>query len=539
MQEVVPIDIRLGSDFDLLVITGSNTGGKTVAMKTLALMAIMAQSGMHIPVQRGATLPIFHDVFIDVGDEQSLEQSLSTFGAHVKRLHYILRKATRNTLVLLDELGSGTDPDEGGAIGQAILDELRRIGCLGMVTTHLSVLKAYAFNHERVDNASVEFDTSTLSPTYRLRIGTPGESHAITVAQRLGIPKRLTGAARRYRDAQGKQFRKAIRATSVARQSAETARVEAREAQLAAQTEQETYEAKLADLHRLQEEFETWLATLPEWKSGDEIMIPSLGRKGRLVRLELHRQVAVIDSENVQVEVPLHDLMPNLGQDAVRSEIAELRQQIIQQARHAEEGRAEVRHLQEEYQRSLAQQKQRAQQFDAWLADIARMKVGHEVPIARKPGKGTLVSVDLPGLRAVVQTPEGPVELSIQDLYPQTGPFARGARATRRGGKDARGKDARGRRGGKPASGSGRKPARGEPQEDRPMARRSPGSKSARRNAELLKDVQPGQQVYVVPFHKRATVIRIYPDKALAVVQSGIFEMEMPFADLEPISKSK
>jgi len=168
---VVPIDVRLGADFDLLVITGSNTGGKTVALKTVALLVAMAQSGLHIPVQRGGTLPVFRDLFIDVGDEQSLQQSLSTFGGHIRRINYILRKADRSSLVLLDELGAGTDPDEGGAIGQAVLDELRRIGCLGMVTTHLSVLKAYAYNHQRVDNASVEFDTATLSPTYHLRIG--------------------------------------------------------------------------------------------------------------------------------------------------------------------------------------------------------------------------------------------------------------------------------------------------------------------------------------------------------------------------------
>ena len=156
-------------------------------------------------------MPAFHDVFIDIGDEQSLEQSLSTFGAHIKRIRYILRKAGRSSLVLLDELGAGTDPDEGGAIGQSILVELRRIKCVGMVTTHLSVLKAYAFSHARVENASVEFDTATMTPTYHLQIGTPGESHAITVAQKLGMPKRLTSAARRHLSRQGKQFLRAMR----------------------------------------------------------------------------------------------------------------------------------------------------------------------------------------------------------------------------------------------------------------------------------------------------------------------------------------
>jgi len=520
---VVPIDIRLGSDFDLLVITGSNTGGKTVALKTTALLAVMAQSGLHIPAERGATLPVFRNIFIDVGDEQSLEQSLSTFGAHVKRLRYILRKADKVSLVLLDELGAGTDPDEGGAIGQAVLDDLRHIGCLGMITTHLSVLKAYAMTHERVDNASVEFDTKSLSPTYRLHIGTPGESHAITVAGRLGLPKRLTGAARKYLGRQGKQFRRAIRATSTARQQAESARVEARQAKLAAEDRGEIYEAKLADLHRLQGEFETWLASLGELKAGDELMVPSLNKPGRLVRLELHKQQAVVDVDNMQVEVPLKQLMPDLGQDEVRTQIAAMRQEILDQARAAEEDRKKGRHLQEELHRSVEHQRRRGRQFDAWLGAIARLRVGAEVPIARKPGKGKIVKVDLPGLRATVQTPGGEVELSLQDLFPQTGPFA--ARAAR---DERRRKPAR-----KPARKHASKPDR---KPDRPMPRRSPTGKTAHADRQKLLAVQPGQQVFVVPFQKRATLIRLLPDKNQAVVQSGVFELELPLADLAPIA---
>ncbi len=364
---VVPIDVRLGSDFDLLVITGSNTGGKTVALKTVALLVMMAQSGMHIPVRRDATIPIFRDVFIDIGDEQSLQQSLSTFGAHIKRIRYILRKADKTSLVLLDELGAGTDPDEGGAIGQAVLDELLRTGCLGMVTTHLSVLKAYAFNHERVDNASVEFDTETLSPTYHLRIGTPGESHAITVAKKLGLPRRITEAARSHLNKQGKQFRRAIRATGAARQVAEEARQQAQVEQLEAESLQEVYQSKLADLHSLQQEFETWLANLPELKAGDEIFVPSLNKTGRLVRLELHKQLAIVDAGSLEVEVPLRELVPDLGQAAVREQIAALRNQILDQAAATEAARAEAARIHNEYKRSLEQQTPRAKQFAQWI----------------------------------------------------------------------------------------------------------------------------------------------------------------------------
>ncbi len=510
---VIPIDIRLGSDFDLLVVTGSNTGGKTVTLKTLALLVVMGQSGMFVPARRGATMPVFRDVFIDVGDEQSLQQSLSTFGAHIKRIKYILHKADKWSLVLLDELGAGTDPEEGGAIGQAVLDDLLRIGCLGAITTHLGVLKAYAYNHDRVDNASVEFDTKTLSPTYHLRIGTPGESHAITVAQHLGLPKRLTTAARRHMSGQGKQFRKAIQATSVARQTAEHARAEAQEAHLAAQTQQQMYEAKLADLHDLQEQFQTWLAELGRLKSGDEVFVPSLGKTGTLVRLELHKQKAVVDAGPIQVEVPLSELIPDLGQDAVRQQIDTLRKDILDQARSTEQARAEAARLRQELHLSVQQQKERARRFDTWLGAIGRVKVGDEVPIARRPGTGKIVTVDLPGLRATVATAKGQMELSIQDLFPQTGPFARDVKHAARPRKA--------------------QPAR-PPQ---PLARRNRDSAAAKANRQALLQTRPGEQVFVVPFNKRATLIRLNAHKDNALVQSGIFEMEIPLADLEPARK--
>ncbi|MGC9453791.1 MAG: endonuclease MutS2 [Phycisphaerae bacterium] len=524
---VVPIDVRLGQDFDLLVVTGSNTGGKTVTLKTVALLALMAQSGMHIPARRGAELPIFHDVFLDVGDEQSLQQSLSTFGAHIKRIRYILQHAKPNTLVLLDELGAGTDPDEGGAIGQAVLDELRRIGCPAMVTTHLSVLKAYAFSQDRVDNASVEFDTETLKPTYRLHIGTPGESHAITVAEHLGLPKRIISNARRQLSGQAEQFRRAIQATNLVRKSAEEARRTAREAQLAAEAEQQGYQSKLDDLHRLREQFRTWLARLSELKPGDRVHVPQLGKEATLIRMELHRQVALVSADGVHVEVPLTELMPDFGQAGVRQELDELRGQIMEQARQSEESRAEADRTRQEYHRSLQHQKARARQFDAWLGAIARLRVGQEVPIARKPGKGTVTKVDLPGLRATVRTGNGEMELPIQDLFPQTGPFARRQQQQ----STAGGKRRRKRKGKE----QGKSRSETEKRKDRPIRHRKPDSDAARKSREQVLSAQPGEQVFVVPFNKKATLVRLDADKDHAVVQSGVFEMEIPIADLEPV----
>jgi len=194
-EAVVPLDLRLGEDFRLLVITGPNTGGKTVALKAFGLLQLMAQSGLPVPADE-AVFPMLEGVYADIGDEQSLEQSLSTFSSHVSRISRFLATAGERTLVLLDELGSGTDPVEGAALGRGILDFLHERGVPAVVTTHLGSLKTYAFTHPGVSNASVEFDVETLSPTYRLLIGQPGASNALTIAERLGMPGEVVATAR-------------------------------------------------------------------------------------------------------------------------------------------------------------------------------------------------------------------------------------------------------------------------------------------------------------------------------------------------------
>ena len=375
-EEVVPIDINLGDEFKSLIITGPNTGGKTVTLKTFGLLTLMAQSGLHIPALSGSEIAIYEKIYSDIGDEQSIEQNLSTFSSHMTQIIKIIENANQNSLVLLDEIGAGTDPVEGSALAMSILNYLLEKKAKIIATTHYSELKNYAYGHEEVENASVEFDVETLQPTYKLQMGLPGRSNAFQIAERLGLKKEVIDMANSFLKKEDVELDNIIKEAEKDKQLYQDKKLAMEEDRKEAEKLKEEYQAKIEELEKRKEKElnqayqkaekivkeaekeaetvidklkkeatlsdrkveeaksdlrekrkaikndrnelvadETLEQTIPELEVGDEVLVERLNRQGEVLQLDYDKEEALVQAGAVKLNIDLKELSKNKEKD--------------------------------------------------------------------------------------------------------------------------------------------------------------------------------------------------------------------------------
>lgn len=370
-KKIVPIDFHIGDGFNTLVITGPNTGGKTVALKTIGLLTLMMQSGLHVPAKEGSVMAVFKEVFADIGDEQSIEQNLSTFSSHITRIIRIIESLDRSSLVLLDELGAGTEPSEGAALGMAILDYLHSKGVRTIATTHHDALKAHAYMSEGMENASVAFDINTLQPTYELQIGMPGSSNALAIAERLGLPKEIVESARSYLNPE------AVKMTDLL--------LTVQDMQRQLQAQRDLVEEKLLKASKAQQEHEQILKQLKDKRK--DIERDALNKAATIIRQ------AKLLVENIVAEVKMEKASAESVKKARRS-LAIAGQQI--NSAIAELSENEPSNLDQDLKPSM---------------EVSELKPGDEVFIKTLNSRGILLTA--PDARGRVQVGVGKAKVTL------------------------------------------------------------------------------------------------------------------------------
>lgn len=372
--EVVPIDVKLGDKFSILVITGPNTGGKTVSLKTVGLLTLMMQMGLHIPAKEGSEMSVFKKIFADIGDEQSIEQSLSTFSSHMKNIKSIIEEATNDSLILLDELGSGTDPSEGAALAMSILSYFYNKGSKVIATTHYSELKSFAHSKEGIENASVEFDVESLKPTYKLTIGIPGKSNALEIAKRLGLSETVISTAKSFIDSETLKVEDLLGHIEREKTQAEKETIRLKKLQW-------EYQKKLKDLEDEQE----------KTKRKYESILEKTNQKAKDFIYNIRREAELIIEE-----------LKDLDEKVEKSK----RDQAIQRAREWLKGASK--------KAMLLDKSRKAPQHSKSKKDF---KLGEKVYVANLEKEGHIVEIDKHEKQALVQIGILKFNVSLNDLY--------------------------------------------------------------------------------------------------------------------------